>query len=428
MTITYQWRRDETPISGATSNSYTLVEDDEGAMIDCGVTNDGVTAYAEPVGPITSAHRYPTLLAAPTSQYDKIVQSQPALRTPVQFGDLETVVVRVSDVDQKLHKYATQQSWNADGSRLLLNNNGPYHLLDVTDGFNPISTSFDAGFQVTFFDPVDPDLFWGQSSSARIRRGRLSGGSIPSVTVPGYTAINIGNGEGSISNDGRYLVFLGTRADGRDVCVWDTTTETVVTTIEFDGWGSSDIDNCHISQSGDYVVVAVERTGEKGHYVYERDGGAFLHRYETFAGHADVGYRSNGDEILLRQRANGDFVTVRLSDGDVQVELPAAAASWGKHFSCRNILRPGYGYISTFFLADQSAKYCYREVFALKLDGTGRIERFGQTMFPEDGSETYDGEGHCLPNPLGTHVAMKSQWTSGAAREYVMYVPDTMSA
>lgn len=69
MAKTYQWRRDGTPIVGATANSYLLVEDDEGADIDCGVTNGGVTAYAVAVGPVASARRYPTLLDPPGSQY-----------------------------------------------------------------------------------------------------------------------------------------------------------------------------------------------------------------------------------------------------------------------------------------------------------------------------------------------------------------------
>lgn len=59
MARTYQWRRitggTPTPISGATASTYELVEADEGKDIDCAVSNGGVTAYAEPVGPIAPA-------------------------------------------------------------------------------------------------------------------------------------------------------------------------------------------------------------------------------------------------------------------------------------------------------------------------------------------------------------------------------------
>lgn len=54
--ISYQWTRDESDISGATGSTYTLIEDDEDAMIGCRVTATNAegsdSADAEEVGPV----------------------------------------------------------------------------------------------------------------------------------------------------------------------------------------------------------------------------------------------------------------------------------------------------------------------------------------------------------------------------------------
>src|SRR5690606_3681686 len=118
-------------------------------------------ADAEEVGPVEAAgtaRRYPTLIAAPTSQYAAISQSQPALKTPVQFGDLDTVVVRITDASMA-HHYATWQAFNADQSMVLLWGSGGT-ILNVAD-WTSVRSGFDPGFVACFWDPVDPDIIWG---------------------------------------------------------------------------------------------------------------------------------------------------------------------------------------------------------------------------------------------------------------------------
>src|SRR5690606_21725559 len=163
LSISYQWTRDESDISGATGSTYTLIEDDEDAMIGCRVTATNAegsdSADAEEVGPVEaagSARRYPTLIATPTSQPAVISQPQPALGVPVQFGDLETVVMRLTDVT-RYHHYSTWQAFSADQSKLLLNGSGG-HIYDTSDW--SVIRSRDPGYVMCFFDPVDPDIIW----------------------------------------------------------------------------------------------------------------------------------------------------------------------------------------------------------------------------------------------------------------------------
>ena len=67
ITITYQWRRDTVNISGATSNTYTLVSADLNALVDCQVTATNsirsVSADTNDLGPIEAA---PVIPAAPS--------------------------------------------------------------------------------------------------------------------------------------------------------------------------------------------------------------------------------------------------------------------------------------------------------------------------------------------------------------------------
>jgi len=58
-TFAYQWERDGTPITGATSSAYELEAADEGAMITVTVTasnaNGSASAQSEAVGPVAAA-------------------------------------------------------------------------------------------------------------------------------------------------------------------------------------------------------------------------------------------------------------------------------------------------------------------------------------------------------------------------------------
>jgi hypothetical protein len=65
ITITYQWRRDTVDISGATSNTYTLVSADLNALVDCMVTATNsirsTSVDSNDLGPIEAAPVVPTV-------------------------------------------------------------------------------------------------------------------------------------------------------------------------------------------------------------------------------------------------------------------------------------------------------------------------------------------------------------------------------
>lgn len=381
------------------------------------------------------AYRYPTLLSAPTSQYPEISQAQPSLNTPVQFGSLETTVTRISDANGWMHHYATWQAFSADQSKILLGGN---RILSTSDW--SLLRTVSIGMQVLFWDPIDSDILWahdGHGGGNRIRKYSYSANDYTTYTLSGYSDVSIGMGEGSISADGRYLILCALKTGDTSpwLLVFDTTTGTVTGTLNLPGWtyGGSGLDNAHISPSGNYVVVSSYQAGNKGHRVYDRatltyqrayTGGSGTNASNGFPGHMDIGYRPNGDEVLVRLRNDGGLVTVRLSDGNEQLEIPGVAMSWGNHVSCRNTLRPGYAYVSMCYQSDQTSKYLYREIIAVRLDGTGRLERWGQAMFPTNGDYNYQAKAVASPN--GDKVLMTSGWGTTTSREYILQVPETM--
>ena len=75
----------------------------------------------------------------------------------------------------------------------------------------------------------------------------------------------------------------------------------------------------------------------------------------------------------------------------------------GGHVSCRNYARPGWCYLST-------TAEGYREVFALKLDGSGTVNRFAQTR-----QTTWNAEGGV--NADGTKIIFLSDWHATTAMD-----------
>jgi hypothetical protein len=355
---------------------------------------------------------------------------KPAYRVRRDLPGYGTSLMRITDAGSfglarriNRHAYAKQQPWNSDGSRLMLHFQWPALLVDGK-GF---------GFIKAFEPPedplwsnTDPDLIYGVlSEQAAFVRYRVSTGVQTIVRrFGGYTSIHIGGGEGNLSHDGRLLALIGKRAGGVDVVVYDVLSDLVISTGRFDGLSGphGDINSATVSPSGRYVLLGVEKGGsDRGWDLYDASSMRFLRRlvHDQFS-HADIGYNTAGEEVLLTA-ANGKsaMVSIRLVDGIQRQELSSAHMTWFNHVSCRNNLRPGWCYVSSY--DEGTTQLMIRELFALKLDGSGTVQRFAPAIFADtpDDDEDYTRSPMAVPNRDGSLVLFASDWADPSLKAAV---------
>lgn len=346
---------------------------------------------------------------------------KPAYRVARSLPGYGTKVMRITDpgafgVSRRVnrHAYSKQQPWNSDGSRVMLHFQWPAVLIDGK-GF---------GFLKTFDPPGDPlwsrtepDVIYGVLSDEAIfvRYNVTSGAQTALRTFSGYSSIHIGGGEGNLSDDGRLVALIGQRAGGVDIIVYDISANAVLSTGRFDGLTGPHgaINSATVSPSGKYVLLGVEKGGtDRGWDVYDARTMRFLRRlvHDQFS-HADLGYTTAGEEVLLTA-SNGKsaMVSIRLADGVQREELSSGHMTWFNHVSCRNTKRPGWCYISSY--DEGNGQYMIRQLFALKLDGSGTVQRFAPAIFADtpDDDEDYTRSPMGVPNQEGTLMLFASDW------------------
>ena len=355
-----------------------------------------------------------------TSQPVDNVGAMPGYLASKSFPELGTKVMRITDSSLGSgrifrHAYSVRQPWNADGSRLLLVQS-PVKLFDGRT-YEPLGTLSLPGDAI--WSNKDPDVIFGVSGNRFVRFKVSTRTQTTLRTFPEYSAVYVGGGEGNVSDDDRRVALIGKRSGGVDVLVYDIANDTVVATRRFDGysgpWG--DIDSAAISPSGRYVLVGQTKPG-LSYALYDAQTMNFLRTLvNNQLSHGDMGYTVEGHEVLLTQ-ANGQaaLYSIRLSDGVQRVEVPASYMAWNQHTSCRNNLRPGWCYVSTTYHNAKTDAYMYRQIFSVKLDGTGTVERYSPAPFADNpADEEYLRQAQAVPSRDGRRVLFASDWRNASA-------------
>ena len=119
-------------------------------------------------------------------------------------------------------------------------------------------------------------------------------------------------------------------------------------------------------------------------------------------------------EVYVQMNGLGFVTSYRLSDGFAQSQLSRSIGytNGNGHISCRNIDRPGYCYLD---IREDGGS---GEIIALKLDGSGTVERFAHHRSTE---VVYDAQVKAVVSPDGTKVMFVSDW-DGVAPELNSYV------
>lgn len=382
----------------------------------------------------TNLPRYP-IPQTVTKQPAQITMPRPAYLQSTPIPGLDTSISRVTDADAfwsvrrtYRHVHSRIQPWNSDGSLILLANELPNSLLDGKT-FKLVQSFIGPAGAV--WANTDPDILYGVGfTPASFIEYRVSTKVTRVLRIfPEYTAIFLGGGQGNLSNDDRYFALFGKRSDAVDILVYDVRDNVIVSKKAFPGVKAphADLNWTSVSPSGLYVVVHVHGA-TKAFDVYDSQTMKFLRRLRGGCCHADIGYDSDGNEVIVSAINSSAITSIRLKDGVVKEQLAPSHAAFNFSISCRNTHRPGYCYIGTYAHFDGFHQYMYREIYSLKLDGSGRVERFAQN-FAADlpvGDLQYQRIAQAVPNRDGSQVLFASDWrdpsTAAVIHSYVVGV------
>lgn len=298
------------------------------------------------------------------------------------------------------HRYTKDQAWNSDGTLVKLQAN-PTAILDgkTFQFLRAINTPADT----VWFNHDPTHLFAVNGTGKQVLRiDAVSGASTTLRTESECTRLDLGFGEGNISNDDRYAVLICTKgASSYTFMLYDIPNNAIIATK--DVTTTSDLDWISVSPSGKYIM-ANWRTYGTGQYngveLYDQNFN-FIRQIYYEDQHGDMGYDGNGREIYVQYDDNISVIAFDLAGGSQRTVMNQNVQG---NISCRNIDRPGWCYVTPDIKLDGTL---YDEVFALKLDGSMTVERFANH---HSSLYTYDAAPLGTPNRDGTYVMFASDW------------------
>ena len=398
-----------------------------------------VTAPAPPPPPPVSCSLVSNVNTYPTSSFSKPGYRQTAIepdfRTPFMriTGDPGTPIgggVSGNWPSVARLYYAKDQPWSADGKLFMVSEmNGAVagQLFLDGDTFEPLFARWHPGPEARWH-PTVPDvmIYVADNGSVGHWNPRTNASSLK-FTTSAYRNALMGPWEGNPSGDGRYLAVTANRgSDGRLVVyVADLQTGTKGTDLDVSAAGVSDLDWASVSQGGRFVVLFGQiNGGTQTMKVYDRATMTQLAYYGDHPfGHFDLGIDAAGNEVAFGGSSSGPyskrFIMRRLDNGQVTPLTPPTTWDW--HASTRAYRRPGWGLGVT---NDAAGSVLDREIYWVKLDGSGTIQRLGhhRTTMTD-----YNSSPFAVPSPDGKRVAFGSNWGASGGRPVQLYVIDTRS-
>jgi hypothetical protein len=368
----------------------------------------------------------------PVKTIDRSMSRPEYLKPSIDKGS-GTTVTRVSDraafnsnLNELRHLYAKNQPWNADESYLLLHFKYPGALLN---GRTHKFIRWVRQPSQSVWSNVNPSLMYGliANSNQFVKLDIAKGDKYTTLhKFNEYDTIDFGAWEGNLSNDDRYAALAGVKAGKLDLLVYDLSTNRVKsrqmqsrgTTISASS--TSTINNISMSQSGKYVIVQYNKSGKgvyQGIHLLDRSLKPIRQLSQLSGTHFDSCIDTKGAEaIVVKDDATSAIVSVAYVTGKKTTLLPSNKATFNIHISCRNLNRPGWSYISEFVGETDPTKLNPNRTFALKLDGSGKIEQFAR---PHQSSSTeYARQPFSVPNRSGKKVMFASDWGNPADPVY----------
>lgn len=376
---------------------------------------------------------------------------EPAARrwfTDPAFG---TCLVRVTDRERDLspddpstgmvNEYARVQSFNADGSRLLVRGTeGTWYLYDAGT-LLPIR-------QLPIvveprWDSADPGLLY-YIDGTRLLSLRVTGGQPALVhdfagDLPGQELSAVWTRyEGRPSRDTQTWGLMAEDAGWLPVAflVYDLPADRV-TVRDMRGVPgvADDVDHVTISPLGRYFVASFDGACEPGVLgddaqpcglmVYDRDlarGRGLL----RIIGHYDVALDAEGREVVIYQDIDADQVSMLdLETGTITPlwDIDFGHTAIGLHFSGLAYDRPGWAVVSTY--DDDPVPYTWLDdqVLAVELKAAGRVVRLAHnwSVVSDEQEPDYWAEPHASANADLTRILFSTDWGRSGTGEVEMF-------
>jgi hypothetical protein len=379
---------------------------------------------------------------------------EPAPRSPFRDPVFGTCLVRVTDRQADLspddesgglkNEYARVQSFNADGSRILVyGTDGEWFLYDAASlepvGELPIGAEprWDAG---------DPNLVY-YTDETRLMAYDVATGQDTTVhdfaeDLPGQKLSAVWTRyEGRPSMDTRTWGLMAEDEEWLPAAfiVYDRLADEV-TVRDMRGVPGieDDVDHVTISPLGTHFLASFDRTCESGAglgddahpcglMVYDRDltNGRSLLRV---VGHYDAALDAEGREVIVYQSIDTDEIAMLdLESGDITPLWPIdfSHTPIGFHFSGLAYDRPGWALVSTYEGGYPDAyTWMDDQVFAVELKEGGRIVRLAHTRSLVDPDQEHDywAEPQATVNGDFTRVLFTSNWGRSGSDGVEMYL------
>jgi hypothetical protein len=434
-------------------------EEEVGESIPSATVAGSAAATPRPAGALPSssdcpAHPPDFSLVTGTEVYPVPDLAEPAPRQWFVDPTFGTCLVRVTDRTSDrspedtspglANEYARVQSFNADGSRLLVHGtDGTWYLYDAQTllplGELPIAVE-------PRWDADDPDVLY-YSDETRLMSLNVQAGEGVEVRdfaedFPGQNVVAVWTRhEGSPSRDRRYWGLMAEDEDWIPVAfvVYDRQADRV-TIRDMRGVPGveEDVDHVTMSPLGTYFIASFDRYCERGHLgddthpcglmVYDRDltNGRGLLR---IIGHYDPALDAEGREVIVYQDIDTDHISMLdLTTGAVTPlwEIDYSHTAIGLHFSGLAFARPGWAVVSTH--DDDAASHTWMDdqVFAVELQAGGRVVQLAHTHSLVDESQPSDyyywAEPHASANSDLTRVLFTSNWGRFDTGEVEMFM------
>jgi len=327
--------------------------------------------------------------------------------------------------DRARHHYSKDQPWNADQTLVMIFNNGKPGALLLDGDTYQFRSALDFRRDEIRWHPRNPELLVYTSgnklSSYNVRTEVHTALREFAEYSDTRYALKIGPWEGNLSNDGKWIAFAAQTPSGEyEVFAYNMEKDEKHQPLGI-GTASPDdksLDWVSVSASGKYVVINYSDTNTE---IYDQDMN-YIRKLPENISHFDLAVDVDGEDVAVGVskpgRYDGSVIKLRLRDGEI---TRLTFKGYAGHTSTRNIRRRGWAYV-TYQTRSRNWPPFFDEVVAVKMDGSGRVERLAHMHALR---KDYRTEAQACPSPDGKRAIFASTWDSFSGRPIGCYVIDT---